>query len=205
MKIQKFTKGQEKEWMDARRNKITGTKLKDILVKRGTGKKIGFYQLIADSLGIPADEENAMERGKRLEPEAIERFVKETGKEVDTSLVICMRDDEDGIAYSPDGMIGKTEGVEVKALGSARHIEALLTQEIPSDYTEQSRQPFVVNDKLQTLYFVFYDPRVISKSLFYLTIHRKDIEEEVAGLLAYQKAVLAEVREAVLKLSGFNN
>ena len=40
-------------WAEARRGKITGTRLKDIIVKRGTGKKIGFYELIAERLGIP--------------------------------------------------------------------------------------------------------------------------------------------------------
>ena len=54
--------------MAAREGKITGSRLKDIIVKRGTGKKIGFYSLIAEKLGIPAEEgETPMERGSRLE------------------------------------------------------------------------------------------------------------------------------------------
>src|SRR3990167_5082243 len=93
------------EWLAARRGKITGSRLKDLITKRGTGRKIGFYELIAEKLGIPADDESAMDRGARLETEAIEQFVKETGKKVDTSLVIWTRDDDENIAISPDGFI----------------------------------------------------------------------------------------------------
>jgi hypothetical protein len=50
------------------------------LSKRGTGKKIGFYALIAEKLGVYDDSEAPMERGARLEKEALERFEKETGR-----------------------------------------------------------------------------------------------------------------------------
>ena len=74
--IQKFQ--DKEEWLNARAGKITGSKLKDLIVKRGTGEKKGFYQLIADRVAIAPDGENPMDRGTRLEEEAIERFVKET-------------------------------------------------------------------------------------------------------------------------------
>ncbi|MCV6900789.1 YqaJ viral recombinase family protein, partial [Escherichia coli] len=84
----------------------------------------------------------------RLEEEAVARFVKETGKEVNTDLVIFTRDDNENIAFSPDAYIGDTEVVEAKCLSSASHIEAWLTQEVPSEYEEQTIQPFIVNDTL---------------------------------------------------------
>ena len=39
-----------------------------------------------------------MDRGKRLEDYAVERFVKETGKKVNTDLVLWVRDDDENIA-----------------------------------------------------------------------------------------------------------
>lgn len=195
-------KFEDKEsWLAARRGKITGSRLKDIVMKRGTGKKIGFYELIAERLGIPADDESPMERGSRLEPEAIARFEKETGKKVNTDLVIWTRDDEESIALSPDGFIGKTEAVECKCLSSAKHIEAYLTQEIPSDYEFQVFQYFIVNDKLKTLYFCFYDPRILVKDFFYIEVKRADIEADIKDYLEYQRNVLKEVEEAVNKLT----
>ncbi len=86
MKTLKFEN--QESWLEARKTKITGSRLKDIIVKRGTGQKIGFYELIAERLAIPSDGEDPMERGHRLETEALERFTQETGKEVDGSLVM---------------------------------------------------------------------------------------------------------------------
>lgn len=191
------------EWLNARRGRITGSRLKDVLTKRGTGKKIGYYELIAERLGIPADNENPMDRGTRLEPEAILMFEQETGRKVDTSLILWARDDNESIAISPDGVIGKTEAVEAKCLGSARHIEAFLTGKIPSDYREQGLQYFIVNDKLRKLHFAFYDPRLLAKPFFIITLERKEFEKEIVETLEEERSMLAEINEIVLKLSNF--
>lgn len=188
-------------WLFARRGKITGSRLKDIVVKRGTGRKIGFYELIAERLGVPADDENPMDRGTRLEEEAIARFKTETGKKVDTSLVIWTRDDNESIAVSPDGFIGKKEAVEAKCLSSARHIEAWITKELPEEYKMQAIQYFIVNDKLTTLHVVFYDPRILVKDYFVLEVKRADIKEQIDEYLAYETTVINEVNEIVNQLT----
>lgn len=195
----------KEEWLQARRGKITGSRLKDIIVKRGSGKKIGFYELIAERLGIPADDESAMDRGIRLEDEAIEKYAEETKQKVNTDLVIWTRDDDESIAISPDGYIetkGKVKkAVECKCLGSARHIEAYLTQSIPKEYEEQKLQYFIVNDDLEELDFVFYDPRLITINYFVINIKREDIEKEIENALNYQVETLREVNEIVNKLT----
>jgi predicted phage-related endonuclease len=144
-----------------------------------------------------------MERGTRLEPEALERFTTETGKKVVNELVIWTTDDNEGIASSPDGIISDTEAIETKCLSSARHIEAYLKQEVPDEYEFQVLQYFIVNDKLQTLYIAFYDPRIPGKDFFYLEVNRADKEAEIAQYLEYQKNILKEVDEVVLRLSNF--
>jgi hypothetical protein len=190
----------EQEWLDARRGKVTGTRLKDLIVKRGTGYKAGFYEMIAERVALPPNGENVMDRGHRLETDALARFAEETGKEVDGSLVMWLRDDNENIAISPDGVIGKTEAVECKCLSSARHIEAWLNkydlektdfEAVPSDYKEQVIQYFVVNDELETLYFVFFDPRM-PRDFFYLTIRRDDVQERVAEALELERFMLQE-------------
>ena len=196
--IQKFQ--DKEEWLNARAGKITGSKLKDLIVKRGTGEKKGFYQLIADRVAIAPDGENPMDRGTRLEEEAIERFVKETGKDVNTDLVIFSRKDNPNIAFSPDAY-GEEFVVEAKCLSSASHIEAYITQKVPSEYVEQTIQPFIVNDSLQTLYMVFYDPRIPAKDFFFLTIKREDYADQIVEYLEYEKQKLALVEEWVLKLT----
>lgn len=198
MKILKFD--DRDKWIEARKGKITGSRLKDLIVKRGTGKKIGFYELIAERIAVAPDGENPMDRGTRLEEEAVARFMKDNKKKMDTSLVIWTRDDNDNIAISPDAF-SKTEAVEAKCLSSARHIEALLTQEIPSDYADQVLQYFVVNDELQTLYLVFYDPRIPAKPFFFLTIQRAEVAEKVKEYLEYERQVLEEIEKIVVELT----
>lgn len=190
------------EWLEARRGRITGSSLKNIIVKRGTEMKKGFYELIADRISIPRDEnERPMDRGTELECESIAIFEKETGKKVDTSLVIWSRDENENIAISPDGSIGDTEAVESKSLNSASHIEAYIKQEVPSEYEEQVIQYFIVNDSLTTLYFLFYDPSLLVKQFFYLTVTRKDVQEKVDTYLEFQRKTLEEVEKRVSELT----
>lgn len=202
----------ETDWLKGRIGKVTGSKLKDIVVKRGTGKKIGSYQLIADKLGIPADDEKPMDRGHRLEKEAVQMFIKESGvpkESVNTDLVMWIRDDNENIAYSPDAYIQPKKGedivsaIEIKCLGSARHIEALITGEIPSEFEFQKLQAFIVNDNLQTLYFCFYDPRLLAKPFFYFIVTRDSLKDDIELYKSYQENELNWVNEWVNKLSGF--
>ncbi len=199
MKILKFQN--RDEWLQGRLGKITGSKLKDIIVKRGTGKKIGFYELIAERVAIPADGEDPMERGTRLEGEALDLLEKATDKKFNRDLVIWTRDDDEDIAISPDGFRGVTEAAEAKCLSSARYLEALITQKVPDDYEFQKLQYFIVNDRLKTLYFAFYDPRIPAKPFFYLTFHRKDLEDQIQEFLAYQKSILREVEKITNELT----
>ena len=198
MKTEKYT--DREAWLDARRGRITGTRLGSLLSKRDRKPLKGYYEIIAERVAIPHDGENVMDRGIRLEDEAIQRFAKETGKKVDTNLVIWHRDEDKNIAISPDGFIGKTEAVEAKCLSSAAHIEALLTKEIPSEYEHQSLQYFIVNDKLKTLYFVFYDPRM-PKDFFFLTIKREDVKEKIAEYLEIERMVLIQIAEIEKQLT----
>ena len=197
MKVQKFN--DEQKWLAAREGKVTGTYLGKIISQKNDKPKAGFYQLIATRLALPSNGENVLDRGRRLENEAMARFEKETGKKVNKDLILCISEENENMAYSPDGLIGKTEGIEVKCLNSASHIEAWLTQKIPTEYYFQTIQPFIVNSKLKTLYFVYYDPRIPAKDFFYLTIQKDD--ETVAKYKAEELKVLKQIEEIVLKLS----
>jgi len=193
------------EWLEARKGKITGSKLKDLISKRKlTDRKIGFYQLIADKLALESDLEDPMERGHRLEEESLALFQKISGLVVEkTGLWIS--EDNENIACSPDGAI-KVDGefkiaVETKSLSSARHLEAFLTKQVPDDFEFQVLQYFIVNEKLETLYFCFFDPRVTVMPFFYIQIDRSDVEDEVKQWRDYQKMILKEVDQIVEELT----
>lgn len=190
----------ESAWLEARRGKVTGTRLKDLIVKRGTKLKKGFFEILAERVAIPADDESPLHRGKRLEDEAIEAFTKKTGKKVDTSLQIWQRKDCPNIALSPDGVIDETEAVEVKCLTSANQLEAWYYNTPPSDYEEQALQYFIVNDKLKTLYFVMYDPR-LPVALLIFPVHRKDVKEKIDEYFLIEKEMLKLMDELEEKLT----
>jgi putative phage-type endonuclease len=190
------------EWLEARKTRITGSRLKDIVVLRGNEKKIGYWELLAERLSIAdGQSEDPMQRGTDLESEAIEIFEEIEGKEVNTDLVIWTREDNESIALSPDGYIGETEAVEVKCLASARHLEAYFTKKVPKDYWFQVLQYFIVNDKLEQLHFVMYDPRIPQKPYFKITIDRDTVKDDVETYLEYQKQVLDEIKSLELELS----
>lgn len=184
----------DEEWAESRLGKITGTKAGDIKAKRDGGLKIGFYEILAERISVPASEENVMARGKRLEEYAVERFMEKTKKQVNTDKVLWVRKDNEDIAVSPDGSIGMTEAVECKCLSSARHVEGILTEEVPSEYWEQVLQYFVVNDSLEKLYFVFYDPRC-SIDIFYITVKREDIQMQIDAQLDAERKALIRLKE----------
>ena len=204
----KITKYDDKiDWFEARRARITGSSLKDIIVKRGTADKKGYYQLIADRLTAGEDKENAMARGERLEPVAMNLFIESMAEEGwpaedwVTDLVIWEREENQYIALSPDGYHKDLEqAVEVKCLNSADHIKAYLDQEVPKDYEDQATQYFVVNEKLDILHFVMYDPRLIVADFFVLTVKRDKIK--VAEYLKQEQNVLARVEAQVIKLTA---
>lgn len=191
-------------WFEDRRGKITGSRIGDVHSTKGT-KKIGFYEVIAERLGITEDgTETDRDRGTRLEGEALDEFTKQTKKKLDRKKTLWLREDNEAIAISPDATVLKEKAaVEVKCLSSARHIEAVITGEIPKDYRKQRTQYFVVNDELETLYSVFYDPRILAKPLFIIVTKREDIKDEIIEMLAFQRDTLTEIDMIVNELSNF--
>ena len=135
------------EWLHKRKGVVSGTVLKGIM---GTPKARleAFYEVLAERLtvGVEEDYENAMDRGLRLEPEAISLFEFETGKKVERTG-ICESDENPQIGNSPDGLIGDTEAIEVKCMGGKNHVKMWLTNEIPDEYVWQATQYFIVNEK----------------------------------------------------------
>ncbi len=199
------------EWELFRIGKITGSRLKDLIVKRGTEMKKGYYDLIAERLVMPNeyDDVPAMQRGNVLEPIAVQLFAEEMLNvngipmdEWEAGLVIWQREDFPDIALSPDAYhIDLEKAVEVKCLNAGEHIKAFLTKEIPDQYEEQVVQYFIVNDKLETLYFAMFDPRLSVHSFFYLTITRESLKLEIENYRTQQVNMLDRVNATVIKLT----
>lgn len=197
----RVTKYEDKEaWLEGRNARITGTR--KVIPKRKTTKPLqGYYELIAEQLATPDDGENEMDRGNRLEDEAVVEFTKETGIEIITDLVIWERDDNHRISLSPDGYTEDLKtAVEVKCKSSANHVKALIEKQVPSEHLDQVIQYFVVNEDLEKLYFVMYDPRMSVHSLHILEVTRDEITDKVETYLASQRNTLESVDMEVNRL-----
>lgn len=202
MKIVKIDQGSD-EWLEYRKGKISGTILGDVYSKRG-GRKIGFYSIIAERLGLDPDGELPMDRGLRLECDAIGEFEKRTGIKTEQAGV-CVSDFNDNIINSPDRLIKEgnkyTGAVEAKCLSSARHLQVVIENKIPAEFEAQLIQYFIVNKDLQTLYFVFFDPRIPSVPYHCIETHRADVEEKIKLFTEYQLETLKEIDEIIERLA----
>ncbi len=195
-------------WLNARLGKITGSALKETVNLRDGATKAGVWRTAAESIigsaAIAEDDLSStqvMQRGHDLEPVAIARFEKETGKKVKRGYILWERDDDSRMAVSPDGMIGKTAAIEVKCLLSPKHLEALYTKAIPKNtggYEEQAAQYFIVHEKLTKLFYAFYHPDFPDGlDFFYLTFTRADMQEDIDMLMAAERSAVAKIREIV--------
>jgi putative phage-type endonuclease len=191
------------EWFEFRRGKVSGTMLGELYSPRGT-RKLGFYELIADKLATLPDDENVMDRGLRLEDEALALFEQKFKKTVER-VGVCQHDQYPDIINSPDGLIkhGKkyTEAVEVKCLSSARHLQAMLEDKVPAEYEAQKIQYFIVNPDLVTLYMIFYDPRILSVPLVVIPVTREELGDKPEKFLQFQIDQIAEINEIIERLA----
>lgn len=183
--------------------KITGTVLADL---HGTPKarESAFYEILAERLTPSVDmeylQENAMSRGNRLEYPAVQAFEYVTGKKVER-VGFCENENNPFIGYSPDGMIGETEDIEIKCPGGKNYMKIVLENQVPKEYHHQIIQGFVVNPKLQKRYFVAYNPDIVSYPIHIIEVTRESLAKEIEEALEIEKQFLIEIEE---KLKTFN-
>lgn len=191
------------EWHDLRQGRITGTTLWQLLWTP-KAQRTAYYETLAERLSTESfSEENPMMRWARLEDDAVEEFEKITWKKVD-KIWFTTCDDNPFIASSPDGLIkiweDYSEWIEIKCLGSWKHVMAWLEWNIPEEYDPQILQYFIVNEKLQKLYFIFYDPRITIKKLFWIVVTRESVAEQVAHAKQIQITFLQKIDDKLLEL-----
>ncbi len=160
-----------------------------------------LYEIISERLSVDDGmEESAMERGERLEQEAISEFEKSTGKIVDR-VGFAESDESELVGFSPDGLIANkgfyTEAVEAKCLSSANYVRAWIENQIPEEHQAQVIQAFIVNEKLETLYFVLYDPRIPIHPLHIIPVTRKELGQSITD---YKKQEMDFVEEINTKI-----
>lgn len=225
MQVFNLSQSENREaWLQQRIGKVTGSKAKMVKpLSRGTDRTPqGFWQLLAEKVCIAPDGEKDIDRGHRLEKEALQVTADKFNLNLNLDCGMWVSDDSQDIAVSPDGAEDSdnpTYAAEAKCLSSANHLKYVIKDQrarqeenyqaidqIPNDaksaYREQVIQYFVVNENLKTLYFTFYDDRVaLDKYVHHvIVIERKDIEEEIQAQKQTQLDILKDVNKLIKEL-----
>lgn len=146
------------EWHRIRHGKIGGTLSKCLLVESDTL----LTELLSAQLEPFEHEEiyvsPEMERGSELEPEARKRLMAYTGIE----FIECgwLESEENKLlGHSPDGITQDFKIMcEIKCPGRKKHTSTLMEKQIPFDNIHQCLHAFVVNPKLESLFFLSFRP-----------------------------------------------
>lgn len=206
------------EWMSFREGKITGTSIGKLYAKSRKIDELydvdkpllGFYEKVAERLAVgTADDgdENAglgstKERGKALEAEAVNRTEEELGLELIHGNVWISDEDGEHIE-SPDAYTKDLKtAVEIKCLSSGRHIMAIATGEPPKEYMAEYLNYFLVNEELERLHVVLYDPRFILPHLQFadFIIERSDVAYEIERMRDIKQIAHERIEQTVRAL-----
>jgi putative phage-type endonuclease len=157
------------EWLAQRVGLLTASRVANALATTKTGesekRKSLKLELIGERLSKVAEDifvNYAMRRGSELEPVAREVYRQRTGNEV-TEVGLCLHDDIEWFGASLDGIVdGFTGGgiIEIKCpMSTAKHVETLISQEIPEAHKTQIMAQLIVSDRVWADY-VSYDDRM---------------------------------------------
>ena len=184
-----------------------------------------LWKLIAEYVSYGAEEESPMVRGTQLENENAEKTVAKFGLKNPRYDCGMWETDDELLGYSPDAAEDKetpTWAIECKSLATAEHLYLIMADkfakgELPDileplfparpgcyrgidsvaeEHQHQVRQAFVVNPKLETLYYSLYDPRVVVEPMKHhvIIVKREELEEDIAEQkrMVYEQAELAK-------------
>lgn len=217
------------EWLLNRLGKITGSKAKGTRRQPGKHKRYqGFWELLAEKVAIPADGEPPIERGHRLENEALGKLAERKSLDMDYEPGMWVSDIDEDIALSPDGAENFKEGslptwgAEVKCLNSASHLKYIVADiqekkrsdynpiySVPNEdthfYRDQVIQYFVANEALQKMYFALYDDRIAfdNLTLYIIEINRSDVEDLIREQQEFELDALVEANMLIKTLSEY--
>lgn len=218
MKILAIEQGSD-EWRSFKKGKVSGTRIgklcaksKDPEVMFDTDKvNQTYYEVLSERLTIELEEiMSPAERGIILQEEAIERFCEEKGISEDMVATdgVWQSDKNPNWICSPDAFSNTekpTWAVEVKCLNSANHLKAILTNDYPSEYVPQVINYFLINENLDTIYFVMYDPRFVAKELQLkvFEVQRADVEPQIKALESVRNAIEDKMEDYCKQYSNF--
>ena len=149
------------EWFAAKLGIPSASNFDKIVTGKGAPSKQAekyMYRLAGEKISGKSEEtyqNAAMERGIELEAEARNLYQVITDEVVDQVGFII----NEGAGCSPDGLVGKKGGLEIKCPNMATHIGYLMTNKLPSEYFQQVQGQMYVAE-LDWVDFMSYYPGI---------------------------------------------
>lgn len=191
-------------WFEARRGKVTASRVADVVAKTKTGWGAGranyMAELVAERLtGVTAQgySNTAMQWGTDTEPKARAAYAFHTNTAIE-QVGFVEHPNLNMTGASPDGLVGADGLVEIKCPNTATHIETLLGAAIPGKYITQMQWQMACAQR-KWCDFVSFDPRMPeTMRLFIQRVNRDDkLIDELSGEIM---VFLIEVNDKVGRL-----
>ena len=194
------------EWLEARRGKVTASRIKDIITRTKSGYSAARAkyrnELIAERLtGTPviAYVNESMRWGTQNEPAARLAYESKTGNLVEEVGFVPHPTIPDAGA-SPDGLIEDDATLEIKCPNTTTHIETLLSGAVPEDHIPQIQWQLACTDR-QFCVFASYDPRMPEGMDLFVTAVERD-DDMIDDITREVVKFLQEVEETINRLKG---
>lgn len=192
------------EWLDVRAGKATASRFRDILAKIKTGEAADRRnyraELVCERLtgrADPAYTNAAMAWGNENEPFARIAYIAKTGAEVEEVGFIAHAELPAGA--SPDGLIGKDGGLEIKCPNKATHLATLKAKKMPAEHIPQVQGAMWITGRMWWDFVSYHPDFPEHLQLFVTRIDRDD--EYIETLQKEVSEFLNEVEDEVNQLN----
>lgn len=207
------------EWHKIKWGKVGGSSADGLMIESETlmidilSQRLEEFQLeefqLEESYVSPE-----MERGIELEPEARKRLIEYTG----IDFIDCgwLQDEKIKLlGISPDGITSDSKfACEIKCPARKKHTQTIRSKEIPKDNLNQCLHYFVVNLRLESLFFMSFRPES-KHPIFVKEIKRSDfmtfgtkakpitktVEEWVMNIRASASVLEEKINQEIEKLN----
>lgn len=194
------------EWYAERLGNLTASRMADATATTKTGWGASRYNLMAELIverltGQPYGgyQNEFMQRGKEIEPQARAAYEFVTGKPVKLVGYIPHPTIPRSGA-SPDGLVGEDGLVEFKSPNTRTHIETLLGENIKGVYMKQMQWQMACTGR-KWCDFVSFDPRLPAE--MQLVIERVERDDKmIAELEEEAREFLRELDEKIAALQA---
>jgi putative phage-type endonuclease len=178
------------EWLNCRKGKLSASNAQAIAAN-GKGLETYIYKLLTEKYSQNTEHyTNAdIERGVELEPIARDTYTIETGNEVEEVGFVEM---DQYVLASPDGLVGKDGGIEIKCVNDVNFFKLLVDGEraIESKYLWQCQMFLFVTGR-KWIDLVFYNPN-FDKNLLIFRVEPEVAKQEklMVGIEKGKKLIL---------------